>query len=174
MTGDGQAVAAPMAIKAYVAPDVNSYTYDEVSGYYYDPITSFYYDSNSQYYYNPATQQYMYWDANSFSYIVVISDSSNRTIAPIATSTTAQSITAPQQLYSKQQEPLNETSVKSSTIEAAPTVETPSTVEKQDPKRQKLTSAAQIAKVRLKILVVVINYTNMKLFKIIKEHGKMG
>ncbi len=63
--------ATLIKIKAYVTPDVGTYTYDEVSGYYYDSITGYYYDVTSQYYYNSQTQQYMYWDAASFSYVIV-------------------------------------------------------------------------------------------------------
>ncbi|CAL8353789.1 unnamed protein product [Gadus morhua 'NCC'] len=73
-----QAAAVPSTLDGsenYVygseAPDVSNYLYDATSGFYYDPETTLYYDPGSRYFYNAQTQEYLYWDANTKTYIPV-------------------------------------------------------------------------------------------------------
>ncbi|XP_045762720.1 RNA-binding protein 5-A-like [Maniola jurtina] len=68
-TGDGKTV--------YTAPDVRTFMYDETSGYYYDPATGLYYDGTTQYFFNNHINQYMYWDANSSTYIAASQTQTN-------------------------------------------------------------------------------------------------
>ncbi|KAM4613574.1 RNA-binding protein 5 isoform 2-T2 [Polymixia lowei] len=52
-------------------PDVSNYLYDATSGFYYDPESTLYYDPGSRYFYNAQTQEYLFWDANTKTYIPV-------------------------------------------------------------------------------------------------------
>lgn len=76
-------------------PDPTQYQYDESSGFYYDPTTGLYYDANSQYYYNSEIASYMYWDAESSSYILATQTQPDSTSTTVNEVKTAAVTTAP-------------------------------------------------------------------------------
>ena len=136
-----------MLAKVYPAPDPNNFTYDETSGYYYDYSTGFYYDANSQYYYNSLTQQYMYWDPTKSTYVPMNANGSS--VASAETPAVAESI---------------------ATVEPAPvepTVEVPE--EKPKATIAKTKTAAQIAKVILKIYLISNKLFDASKFKNLKS-----
>lgn len=58
------------SLSKIATPDPSQYQYDESSGFYYDHVTGLYYDVNSQYYYNSEMASYMYWDADTSTYLL--------------------------------------------------------------------------------------------------------
>ncbi|CAL8338209.1 unnamed protein product [Merluccius merluccius] len=73
-------------------PDMSNYLYDATSGFYYDPETTLYYDPGSRYFYNAQTQEYLYWDANTKTYIPVPGGASSTETKSVAMTAEVQAI----------------------------------------------------------------------------------